>query len=74
MERMERVNAIASIIYASVLTVLYVYNFGMFFIKKKKYKQVLQVTFYTVALFAIAVNMLTAWGDYDCNKLDVFLH
>lgn len=71
---MERINAIASIIYASVLTVLYVYNFCMFFIKKKKYKQVLQVTFYIVALFAIVVNIVTAWADFDCNQLDILLH
>ena len=62
--KLSTVNAVLVTAFACGLFILYAYNFVRFMILKKRYRQFLQVVFYTVALLSIAINVILAWIPY----------
>ena len=70
---MEELNPIFITVFSSLVLILYTYIFVVFFIKKKKYKNLLQVVFYAVALYAIIVNIVVTWISDFCDDINYFL-
>ena len=66
-------NPIVITVFSSLVLILYIYNFFVFFIKKKKYKNLLQVVFYAVASYAIIVNIVVPWISDFCDRTNYFL-
>ena len=60
----------------SILLILCILNIHFFLIKQEKYKHVLNVLFYVVAILTIAATIFSVWigGDYYCNKYENFVH
>ena len=61
-------------IFAFNALILYIHNFFKFLIKRKKYKQMPQVVFYTVAFLSIIFNILIAWIGFSCDGLKFFIN